>query len=164
MGGRRKRWARLAVSATLIAAATTAPSGCSSSGSGCRPVTVGIATPHIADIKAAFDIDTTIAASGHPLSGVSVEFWAWGAPPGETSSVGTELGTAVSGADGTAVFHEPALGPGTVAGMAANLTGNYLVRVSADVAAVSIAGQAYCGAKGRAPITDCGASGCLIKA
>lgn len=154
----------LAASVVLVAAAVLLPSGCSS-GPGCRPVSVGVATPHITDIKAAFDIDATVTASGHPLSGVSVEFWAWGSPPGETSSVGTDLGAVVSGADGRATFHEPALDtPGDVGRMAANLTGNTLVRVSGSVAAASIAGRAYCAAKGRAAVTDCGPDGCMIKA
>jgi hypothetical protein len=152
----------MAASVALVVAAMLLPSGCSS-GSGCASVSVGVASPHLTDVRAAFDVAATLAASGRPLSGVSVEFWAWGSPPGQTSSVGTDLGVAVSGADGKATLHEPALVDAGEVSRLGEVAGTDLVRVSGDVAAGTIAGRAHCAAKGHAPVTDCGPGGCLVK-
>lgn len=154
--------AGVAASAVFVTAAIMSASGCSS-GSGCRSLTVGLTTPQLTAVTAAFDIPATVTASGRPLGGVHVEFWAWGSPPGQTSQVGAPLGTVVTGPDGTATLHVPALaGSGEVSRLG-QLGGTDLVRVSGDVAAVTLAGKPYCAAKGQAPVANCGSGGCLVK-
>lgn len=144
----------------LVAAAMVLPAGCSS-GSGCKATAVRVTSVQLADVTAPFDVNATVTASGKPLAGVSVEFWGWGQPPGQTSSRGSALGVATTGADGTAVLHLPALLTDGVASPLGELSGLEFVRVSANAAPTTISGHAYCASKGRAPVT-CLRGGCSV--
>ncbi|NUR63519.1 MAG: hypothetical protein HOV87_33390 [Catenulispora sp.] len=144
-----------------VLAAVVVPSGCSSSGSGCRSTSVRVAPPQVADVQAAFDVSATVTASGHPVAGVPVAVWGWGRPPGQTSELGGQLGSAVTGADGTATVHIPATVPGGALNSLNRLNGTEFVRVSAEAAAATVGGQAYCASKGEAPVA-CGSGRCMV--
>lgn len=145
----------------LALAAVVASSGCSSSGSGCRSTNVHVASPQVADVKAAFDITATVTASGRPVAGIPVAVWGWGRPPGQSSELGGQLGSAVTGADGTVTVHIPATVPGAALSVISRLNGTEFVRVSADAAASTVGGQAYCASKGEAPVA-CGSGRCNV--
>ncbi|GAA1968398.1 hypothetical protein [Catenulispora subtropica] len=149
----------VAASGAVAAAVVVLPSGCSS-GAGCRAASVHVVPPHVTDTKAAFDVSATLTASGHPVSGANLAFWGWGRPPGQTSSVGTPLGSAVTNAVGTATLHVPAQGAADVNALG-RLSGTEFVRVSVDFGVTRLGGQAYCAAKGEAQVA-CGTGECTV--
>jgi hypothetical protein len=120
-----------------------------------------VASPQVADVKAAFDVSATVTASGHPVAGIPVAVWGWGRPPGQTSELGGRLGNAVTGAAGTATVHVPATVPGGDLNALNRLNGTEFVRVSAEAAATTVGGQAYCASKGAAPVV-CGSGRCTV--
>ena len=150
----------LVASTVLIVASVLLPSGCSS-GSGCKATAVRVISPQLTDTTVPFDVTATVTASGKPLAGVNVEFWGWGRPPGQESTVGSSLGVATTGSDGAAVVHVPALLTTGVASDLGRLSGTDFVEVSANAAAATVSGHAYCASKGRALVT-CLSGSCKV--
>lgn len=155
------RGVSVVAAAVVVTASVLASGGCSSSGSGCRATSVRVASPQLADAQAAFDVSATVTASGRPVAGVGVAIWGWGRPAGQSSELGGQLGSAVTGADGTATVHVPATVAGGDVSSIHRLNGTEFVRVSADVGATTVGGQAYCASKGEAPVV-CGAGKCTV--
>ena len=145
---------------TAAAAAGLLPAACSSSSPGCISPTVTLQNVALSDVASAFDVRATVLSpdGGKPLAGESVEFWAWGSPPGEESSVGISLGKVTTDASGDAAVHMPPLVQGDEISPLSGLSGTDFVRVSVDVSAHTLAGSPYCAGKARVPVT-CGSAG-----
>lgn len=141
------------------AVATLLPGGCSSGGASCTTQSVTVQSVTLPSVTSAFDLTATVKSpDSKPLSGVSVQFWAWGTPPGKSSSVGVPLGTTTTDASGRAMLKMPPIIRDHVASTLEGIAGTRFVEVSAKGLAGPIGGTAYCEGKGSAPVT-CGAAG-----
>ncbi|HET9172121.1 MAG TPA: hypothetical protein VFN97_22010 [Actinospica sp.] len=140
--------------------ATLLPGGCSSGGSGCAAQDVTVQNVVLSSISAAFDVHTQVRShsDGKPLYGESVQFWAWGRPPGQSNTVSIQLGTVTSDASGEATLKMPPIMQNYMVSTLDGISGTDFVKVTANGLPGTVAGIGYCEGKGSAPVS-CGPTG-----
>ena len=158
----RRRASIASLAAALVAGVGLGTGACGSGGGGCQSLTVRMPAVRIATARSAFDVGATVTAGSHPVAGLNVQFWGWGHPAHSSSegTVGTQLGTGITAADGTAAVHLAAAADGA-AGALGRIGGTTFVNVEAETEAVTVGGKAYCPAKAHVPVT-CTDDDCLI--
>ena len=158
----RRRASIASLSAALVTGVSLGASACGSGGGGCQSLAVRMPAVRIATARSAFDISATVSAGKHPVAGLSVQFWGWGHPLHSSAegTVGTQLGTGTTAADGTVAVHMEAAADGT-AGALGQIGGTTFVNVEAETEAATVGGKAYCPVKEHVPVT-CTDDDCTI--